>query len=105
MTGVQTCALPISYAPGEPIGLILEQDDLSFYPIIYWAIEPKASQPSVGAVKALSNYLTRGGTIIFDTHDANNHYQANGKSAEQLHQEVEFWIETEMRVIDPSAYK
>ena len=76
-----------SYAPGEPIGLILEQDDLSFYPIIYWAIEPKASQPSVGAVKALSNYLTRGGTIIFDTHDANNHYQANGKSAERI------WLE------------
>ena len=28
-----------------------------------------------------------------------------GKTGGQLHQEVEKWIEAEMRVIDPDAYK
>jgi 1-acyl-sn-glycerol-3-phosphate acyltransferase len=30
---------------------------------------------------------------------------SEGKSGEELQQEIEGWIETEMRVIDPSAYK
>ena len=76
-----------SYAPADPIGVTLGQDELSLYPIIYWPIEPDASEPSVGAIKALENYLNHGGTIVFDTHDANNHLQGNAKSAERV------WLE------------
>lgn len=73
-----------SYAPADPVGVVLGQDELSFYPIIYWPIDPAATQPSAGTIKALSNYLEYGGTIIFDTHDANNHLQENGQSAEKI---------------------
>ena len=31
--------------------------------------------------------------------------RSDGKSAEALQQEVEGWIESEMRIIDPSAYQ
>lgn len=73
-----------SYAPGDPVGIVLGQDELSFYPIIYWPIDPIAPQPSADTIKALSNYLNHGGTIIFDTHDANNHLQGNTQSAEKI---------------------
>ena len=49
-----------------------------------------------------NRFIKNPGTVIFSIGPA---ISSDGKSAEQLHQEVEFWIETEMRVIDPSAYK
>lgn len=73
-----------SYAPGDPVGIVLGQDDLSFYPIIYWPIDPITAQPSSTTIQALSNYLNHGGTIIFDTRDANNHLMENKQSAEQV---------------------
>jgi 1-acyl-sn-glycerol-3-phosphate acyltransferase len=49
-----------------------------------------------------NRFIKNPGTVIFSIGPA---ISSSGKSAEQLHQEVESWIEAEMRVIDPSAYK
>ena len=49
-----------------------------------------------------NSFLKKPGTVIFSIGPA---IHSDGKSAEQLQQEVEGWIESEMRVIDPSAYK
>ena len=49
-----------------------------------------------------NSFLKYPGTVIFSIGPAIN---SVGKTGGQLHQEVEKWIEAEMRVIDPKAYK
>ena len=49
-----------------------------------------------------NSFLKRPGTVIFSIGPA---IVSEGKSGEELQQEVEGWIESEMRLIDPSAYK
>ncbi len=48
-----------------------------------------------------NSFLKHSGTVIFSIGPA---ILSSGKSAEELQQEVESWIESEMRAIDPSAY-
>ena len=49
-----------------------------------------------------NSFIKQPGTVIFSIGPA---ITSAGKTGGQLHQEVEKWIETEMRVIDPSAYE
>jgi len=49
-----------------------------------------------------NSFLKKPGTVIFSIGPA---IASEGKSGEELQQEVEGWIESEMRMIDPSAYK
>ena len=48
-----------------------------------------------------NSFMKYPGTVIFSIGPA---IASAGKSGDQLHQEVESWIEAEMRRIDPSAY-
>jgi hypothetical protein len=56
--------------PGDPIGLDISQDELAFYPLIYWPIAPGASRPSEATLKRIDTYMKDGGTVLFDTRDA-----------------------------------
>ncbi|HVO05075.1 MAG TPA: DUF4159 domain-containing protein [Candidatus Cybelea sp.] len=56
---------------GDPVGLDLETDDLTFYPLIYWPITVAEKQPSPEAIDRLNKYLAGGGLIFFDTADQN----------------------------------
>jgi Domain of unknown function (DUF4159)/Aerotolerance regulator N-terminal len=58
--------------PGNPIGLDLEADDLIFFPFIYWPVTAGEPPPSPQAVGRINHYLATGGTILFDTRDAND---------------------------------
>ena len=58
-----------SYAPLEPVGVDLERDDLSFYPLLYWPMDPRQKDLSPTALARISNYMRNGGTILFDTRD------------------------------------
>ena len=49
-----------------------------------------------------NSFIKNPGTVIFSIGPT---ISSANKSAEQLQQEVEGWIESEMRIIDPSAYK
>ena len=49
-----------------------------------------------------NSFLKQPGTVIFSIGPA---IASEGKSGEALQAEVETWIESEMRIIDPSAYK
>ena len=49
-----------------------------------------------------NSFLKQPGTVIFSIGPV---ITSEGKSGEELQQEVESWIESEMRMIDPSAYK
>jgi hypothetical protein len=56
--------------PSEPIGLDPARDELSFFPVIYWAISTSAPKPSQQALEKIDSYMKRGGTVVFDTRDA-----------------------------------
>lgn len=56
---------------GIPLGIDLEVDELSPFPLLYWPIVAQQEPPSDGAVERLNRYLRNGGLILFDTRDAN----------------------------------
>jgi Domain of unknown function (DUF4159)/Aerotolerance regulator N-terminal len=56
--------------PGDPIGLDVGRDELSFFPLIYWPVVPGAARPSIKALQRIDAYMKRGGTVLFDTRDA-----------------------------------
>jgi hypothetical protein len=59
-----------SIEPSNPIGVDLERDELSFFPILYWPITADQPTPSTEAYGRLNAYLRSGGLILFDTRDA-----------------------------------
>ncbi|MDQ6436767.1 DUF4159 domain-containing protein [Mesorhizobium sp. LHD-90] len=58
-----------AFEPGEPAGIDLERDELAFYPLIYWPIDPAAPMPSDAAIARIDEYMKQGGTVLFDTRD------------------------------------
>jgi hypothetical protein len=55
--------------PGEPAGVDIAKDELSFYPLIYWPIDPAAPMPTEAAIARIDAYMQQGGTVLFDTRD------------------------------------
>jgi hypothetical protein len=55
---------------GEPMGLDIAKDELSFFPLIYWPISPGAPKPTAAAMARIDAYMKQGGTVLFDTRDA-----------------------------------
>jgi hypothetical protein len=55
---------------GQPVGVDLAEDELAFFPLIYWPIAAQGPPPSPQALERVRNYLRSGGMIIFDTRDA-----------------------------------
>ena len=58
-----------SYEPQEPMGVDLEKDDLSFFPLLYWPMDPREKDLSPAVISKLTDYMKNGGTILFDTRD------------------------------------
>jgi len=58
-----------SYEPEDPIGVDPERDDLSFFPLLYWPMDPREKKPSPAAMTRINDYMRLGGTILFDTRD------------------------------------
>ena len=55
--------------PGEPAGVDIAKDELSFYPLIYWPIDAGAEMPSEASIARVDAYMQAGGTVLFDTRD------------------------------------
>lgn len=66
----ETLFFRTSVEPENPVGVDLEKDELSFYPLLYWPITPNQRHPSKIAYEKLNRYLRSGGMIFFDTRDA-----------------------------------
>jgi hypothetical protein len=58
-----------SYTPQDPIGVDLDKDDLSFFPLLYWPMDPREKDLSPAALSRVADYMRNGGTILFDTRD------------------------------------
>lgn len=56
--------------PGAPVGVTLEQDDLSLLTFLYWPVTSGQPVPSPQAYAGLNRFLRTGGMILFDTRDA-----------------------------------
>jgi hypothetical protein len=52
----------------DPSAIVPGQDDLSFYPLLYWPVVANAAL-SPEAIVALNDYTSRGGIILIDTRD------------------------------------
>jgi len=59
-----------SLEPGPPVGVDISKDELSFYPLIYWPIDPDAEIPSAKSMARIDAFMKKGGSVIFDTKDA-----------------------------------
>ncbi len=59
-----------SVEPAEPIGVNIETDELLFFPFLYWPVTTSQDIPSAKAYAKLNAFLASGGTILFDTRDA-----------------------------------
>ena len=44
----------------------IEQDDLVFFPLLYWPVRAEAAVPSDAALAKIDTYMKNGGTIFFD---------------------------------------
>ena len=55
--------------PGDPMGVDIATDELSFYPLLYWPISADAPMPSQDAISRIDAYMKQGGTVLFDVSD------------------------------------
>jgi hypothetical protein len=58
-----------SYTPEDPIGVDVARDDLSFFPLLYWPMDPREKDLTPQALSRIADYMRNGGTIVFDTRD------------------------------------
>ncbi|MBU6444463.1 MAG: DUF4159 domain-containing protein [Alphaproteobacteria bacterium] len=58
-----------SYEPEAPMGVDLAKDDLAFFPLIYWPMDPREKNLSPAALSKIADYMRGGGTFLIDTRD------------------------------------
>jgi hypothetical protein len=55
--------------PGAPVAIDIARDELAFYSLLYWPIDPSADKPSDQTIARIDTFMRNGGTILFDTRD------------------------------------
>ncbi len=55
--------------PGEPQAVDISNDEIAFYPILYWPVLDDAQALSDAVIAKIDAYMKEGGLIIFDTRD------------------------------------
>ncbi|MEM9632018.1 MAG: DUF4159 domain-containing protein [Pseudomonadota bacterium] len=63
--------------PGPPIAVDITSDELAFYSLLYWPIDPATDKPSDQTMARIDTFMRNGGTILFDTRD---HINASANS-------------------------
>ena len=86
--GLKGLSLYLTYRtalePGDPVGVDIGSDHLSFYPILYWPISANAPMPSSAAISRVDNFMKSGGTVLFDTRDQLSGFGTGATSAETM---------------------
>jgi hypothetical protein len=67
--------------PSDPVGIDIAKDELTFYPMLYWPIDPKMEKPSPAALAKAEAYMKNGGTIVFDTRDRGEAWMGGQENA------------------------
>ena len=55
--------------PGEPQAVNISDDEIAFFPILYWPVLDNAQPLSDVVIAKIDAYMKEGGLIIFDTRD------------------------------------
>ena len=58
-----------SYDPKEPMGVNLATDNLAFFPLLYWPMDPGEKDLTPQELSKIDDYMRNGGTILIDTRD------------------------------------
>jgi hypothetical protein len=58
-----------SFMASDPMGVDVAKDDLSFFPLLYWPMDPREKDLSPQALSRIADYMRNGGTVFFDTRD------------------------------------
>ena len=54
---------------GAPIPVRPAEDELAFFPLLYWPVDARQGRLMPETIRRLNRYLENGGTIVFDTRD------------------------------------
>ncbi len=78
-----------AFEPAEPIGVDIADDELAFFPLLYWRVAPQSPMPDDEAMARLDAYMRAGGIVLFDTadqleRDATALLQSNTAAGERL---------------------
>ena len=68
----------------EPVGVRPGEDELSFFPLLYWPMTPDQPTPDAAAVAALNDFMRLGGIILLDTRDGGSGQGMNPGGEQQL---------------------
>ncbi len=55
--------------PGTPMGVDIESDNLTFFPLLYWPVREDTEPLSDETLAKIDAYMKQGGMIVFDTRD------------------------------------
>jgi hypothetical protein len=69
---------------GEPVGIRLGSDELSFFPLLYWPMTAEQQSLDAASVAALNDFMRQGGIILLDTRDAGSGQGMNAGGEAQL---------------------
>ncbi len=70
--------------PGDPAAVDIAKDELSFYALLYWPIDPDQPTPSAETMAKVDTFMKNGGTILFDTRDAGGFSASGADTPEAL---------------------
>jgi hypothetical protein len=56
-------------SPGEPLGVDIVNDEIAFYPVLYWPVLAEARELPETTLTKIDAYMKQGGMIVFDTRD------------------------------------
>ena len=70
--------------PGEPAAIDPATDELAFYALLYWPIDPEQPTPTPETMAKVDTFMKNGGTILFDTRDAGGFNSSGSETPETL---------------------
>ncbi len=56
-------------SPGDPIGVDIINDEIAFFPVLYWPVLPTTKSLPEKTLAKIDAYMKQGGLIVFDTKD------------------------------------
>jgi hypothetical protein len=70
--------------PAEPMGVDVEKDELSFFPVLYWPVREDAEPLSDATLAKVDAYMKQGGLIVFDTRDQQTAFSGASRQSQAL---------------------
>ena len=58
-----------SYDPKRPMGVNLARDNLAFFPLLYWPMDPREKALTPAELDKIQTYMRDGGTLFVDTRE------------------------------------